>query len=153
MAVVGMANRFFMVGEIDALGEGVRGLALGDRVADMTMTGGYASHRLLESARVTKVPASGVQTNAAYLTIGWWIARIHLWNALPNGKRAGFYSITSLRKSHPGWFLEDLGKLFGLLESGQLAPRIAQRIALEGVADAHRALEKGGLDGKIVIER
>ncbi len=262
------------VGEIVALGDGVRGLALGDRVADLTMTGGYASHRLLEAARVTKVPTTvdpaaaaalvlggmtayqllhrhakvergqrvlihgaagsvgqallefgriagletygtarakhadlvasfgatpidyeradftkvlpggfdvvfdgigeqgfrrswsavrkggflsaygfqmGVQTNASFLTIGSWIARLYLWNALPNGKRAGFYSITSMRKSHPEWFREDLGKIFAHLERGELAPRIARRIGLEGVADAHRDLERGGLDGKLVI--
>ncbi len=40
-----------------------------------------------------------------------WLGRIYLWNALPNGKRAGFYSITSLRRSHPDWFKEDLAKL------------------------------------------
>jgi hypothetical protein len=29
--------------------------------------------------------------------------------------------------------------------------RVVQRIKLDGVADAHRALERGGLDGKVVI--
>lgn len=262
------------VGEIVALGEDVHGLALGDRVADLTMTGGYASHRLLEATRVTKVPntvdpaaaaalvlggmtafqllhrhakvqsgqrvlihgaagsvgqallelgriagletygtargqhadlvasfgakpidyehedftkalpggfdvvfdgigergfrrswsavrkggllsaygfQAGVQANASFLTIGSWIARLYLWNALPNAKRAGFYSITSMRKSHPEWFREDLAKIFALLERGELAPRIARRIGLDGVADAHRDLERGGLDGKLVI--
>ena len=57
-----------------------------------------------------------------------------------------------MRRAHPDWFRDDLGKLFALLERGELEPRIAKRIELDGVADAHRALEKGGLDGKIVLE-
>jgi NADPH:quinone reductase-like Zn-dependent oxidoreductase len=82
---------------------------------------------------------AGVQTNAAYLTIGMWIGRIYLWNALPNGKRAGFYSISSLRKQHPEWFKEDLAKLFALVASGELTPRVAERIRLDDVADAPEA--------------
>jgi NADPH2:quinone reductase len=70
----------------------------------------------------------------------------------PNGKRAGFYSITSLRKKHPDWFREDLAALFALLAAGEIAPRIAERIRLADVPDAHRRLEAGGLDGKLVID-
>ncbi len=96
---------------------------------------------------------TGVQTNAPFLTIGGWLARVFVWNLLPNGKRAGFYSINTMRKKHPHWFEADLAKLFAMVASGTIAaPRIARRIALEGAADAHRSLESGGLDGKVVIE-
>lgn len=263
------------VGVIEELGLGVTDWSVGDRVADLTMIGGYAHHRLLEANRLTRVPESldpaqaaavvlggmtayqllhrharvqkgqrvlihgaagsvgqallelgrlsglemygtaraqhadlvasfgatpidykkddftkvvpegfdvifdgigeagftrswsavkkggflsaygfqwGVQTNAAFLSIGMWIGRLYLWNALPNGKRAGFYSISSLRKSHPDWFKEDLTKLFALLESGKLAPRVAERLRFDQVADAHRRLEEGGLDGKLILD-
>jgi len=262
------------VGVIDALGDGVTDWKVGDRVADLTMTGGYTLYRLLDAARLTRVPDGvdpaqaaavvlggmtayqllhrhakvkagqrvlihgaagsvgqillalgraaglemygtarashaalvasfgatpidyqkedfrkvvpdgfdvvfdgigeagfkkswgavkkggflsafgfqiGVQTNAASIKIGWWIGRLYIWNALPNGKHAGFYSIMAMRKSHPDWFKEDLDKLFSLVASGKLSPHIAQRIQLEDVADAHRRLEAGGLDGKLVI--
>jgi NADPH:quinone reductase-like Zn-dependent oxidoreductase len=263
------------VGEVDAIGAGVSGLVVGDRVADMTMTGGYAHYRLLDASRVTKVPSgvdpaaaaalvlggmtayqllhreakvqkgqrvlihgaagsvgqvllelgklaglemygtaraehrdlvasygatpidyrkedfarvvpdgydvvfdgigeegfkrswaavkkggflsaygfsSGVQSGAAFLTIGMWLGRVWVWNALPNGKRAHFYSITALRKAHPEWFTEDLGALFALLAKGAIAPRVAERIRFDQVADAHRKLEAGGLTGKLVID-
>lgn len=263
-----------VVGEVDAIGEGVREWKVGDRVADLTMTGSYARYRLLDAARITRVPADvdaaeaaalvlggmtayqllhrhanvkagqrvlihgaagsvgqllltlgrlaglemygtarakhadlvaslgatpidyegedftkvvdggfdvvfdgigeqgfrrswsavkkggflsaygfqqGVQTNAAFLQIGLWIGRLYVWNALPNGKRAGFYSITSLRKEHPEWFKQDLEALFGLLSRREVVPRVAERIQLADVPDAHRRLEEGGLDGKLVI--
>lgn len=263
-----------LVGEIDAIGPGVTGLALGDRVADLTTTGSYARYRLLDAARVVPVPpgvdpveattlvlgwmtayqllhrhaevkrgqsvlvigAAGavgqallrlgqlagvktygaaraehadlvaslgatpidyrtedygrvlpdgvdvvfdgigvdgfaqswalvkkggflsaygfshaVQTGTSWLRVGGWFARIGLWNALPNGKRAGFYGITQLRKKHPEWFRKDLTELFGWLADGTIRPRVAARIGLGDVADAHRKLEAGGLDGKLVL--
>lgn len=265
-----------VVGEIDAIGEGVRGRALGDRVADMTVLGSYARHRLLDASRVVRVPreldpaeavslvlswttayqllhrharvAKGARVlihgaagavgqallelgrvhelemfgtarakhadlvasfgatpidyeredftavlddgvdvvldgigekgfsrswsvvrpggslgaygfsadvqagTASLLRIGAYFARLAMWNALPNGKRAGFYSITRMRKKHPDWFREDLSALFELLRAGTIHPRIAERIRLADVADAHRRIEGGGLDGKLVID-
>lgn len=262
------------VGEVEALGEGVRDLRVGDRVADMTMIGGYASHRLLEASRVTLVPhevdaaqavslvlggmtayqllhrhakvqkgqkvlihgaagavglalleygrltgldmygtarakhaplvtsfgaraidyehedftkvlpggydvvfdgigeegfrrswsavkkggflsaygfQAGIQANTAFLKVGFWLGRVYVWNWLPNGKRAGFYSISSMRKAHPEWFRNDLSALFDMLRKKEIAPRIAERIQLADVPEAHRRIEKGGLDGKLVI--
>jgi hypothetical protein len=49
------------------------------------------------------------------------------------------------------WFQDDLAHLFDLLASRAIAPRIAERIAFEDVADAHRRLEAGGLDGRLVL--
>jgi len=263
-----------VVGEIDAVGPGVDGLAVGDRVADMTMIGGYARHRLLDAKRVVRVPvevdpaaavslvlgwmtayqllhrharvqrgqsilvqgaagavgqallelgrraglemygtcraehadlveslgatpidyrkedvtkvlaggvdvvfdgngedgfrkswkvvkrggflaaygfSAGILAGVSFFTIGRWFMRIPLWNLLPNGKRAGFYSITTLRKKHPEWFADDLAQLLAWLADGSIAPRVQERIDLEDVADAHRRLEAGGLTGKLVI--
>jgi NADPH:quinone reductase-like Zn-dependent oxidoreductase len=94
---------------------------------------------------------SPVLTGASMLRVGYWLLRLHLWDWLPNGKAARFYSITALRKSHPDWYRVDLETLFDLLSRGAVRPRIAERIQLEGVADAHRRIEAGGLDGKIVL--
>ena len=263
-----------VIGEVDAIGEGVRGLSIGDRVADMTMIGSYAKYRLLEAQKVTPVPLEvdpaqasalvlggmtayqllhrhaqvqpgqtvlihgaagavgqlllelgrhaglrmfataraphaelirsfgataidyeredfaqvhpegfdvifdgigergfarswaalkkggflsaygfqqGVKSNAPFLKVGFWLGRVYLWNALPNGKRAGFYSISAMRKTHPDWFREDLSALFSLLQEGKIHPQIQERISLADVAEAHRRLEKGGLNGKLVI--
>ena len=94
---------------------------------------------------------SAVKGGTRLLTMGWWLLRLHLWNWLPNGKSARFYSITALRKRHPEWFRADLEKLFELLAANTIHPRIAERIGLDGVADAHRRIEAGGITGKIVI--
>jgi len=44
-----------------------------------------------------------------------------------------------------------LEQLFGLLAAHAIRPRIAQRISFEEVAEAHRRLEVGGLEGKFVL--
>jgi NADPH:quinone reductase-like Zn-dependent oxidoreductase len=73
--------------------------------------------------------------------LGWW----------PGAKRVRLYSINALRARHPAWFRADLEQLFGLLASGAIRPRIAERIGFAAVAAAHRRLEAGGLDGKLVL--
>jgi NADPH:quinone reductase len=95
--------------------------------------------------------ASAVRRGRGLMTIGGWLLRLHLWNWLPNGKAARFFSIMALRKRQPDWYRADLRKLFELLAAKAIRPRIAERIGLEGVASAHRRLEAGGLTGKIVI--
>jgi hypothetical protein len=34
---------------------------------------------------------------------------------------------------------------------GEIKPRVAERVALGAVADAHTRIERGGLEGKIVL--
>jgi len=80
-----------------------------------------------------------------------WIARLYLWGWLPGGKRACFYSISVMRARHPAWFREDLERLFGLLATGTIRPRVAEQISFDEVAEAHRRLEAGGLEGKLVL--
>ena len=67
------------------------------------------------------------------------------------GKHARFYSINVMRARHPAWFREDLERLFGLLETRAIRPRVAERISFDEVAEAHRRLEAGGLEGKLVL--
>jgi NADPH:quinone reductase len=56
-----------------------------------------------------------------------------------------------MRARHPTWFKEDLERLFGLLATGAIRPRVAERISFDEVAEAHRRLEAGGLEGKLVL--
>jgi len=263
-----------VVGEIDQLGDGVSGLQLGDRVADMTVLGSNAAFRTLRADRVTRVPASVDAAEAATLILSWttayqllhraarvqrgqrvlvqgaagavgqallvlgkraglelwgtargkhaalirelgatpidyqredftralpggfdivfdgigeeayrrsfaalkrggllcaygytagvqaqrrmptmlmWVARLYLWRWLPGGKRARAYSINVMRARHPSWFWEDLEQLFGMLATRTICPRVAERISFDEVAAAHRRLEAGGLDGKLVL--
>jgi NADPH:quinone reductase-like Zn-dependent oxidoreductase len=95
--------------------------------------------------------SAGVQAQRGMLTMLTWIARLYLWRWLPGGKRAQFYSINIMRARHPSWFREDLEELFSLLATRSIQPRIAERISFDGVPEAHRRLEKGGLEGKLVL--
>ena len=267
-----------VVGEIDQLGDGVNGLRVGDRVADMTVVGSNAMYRTLRADQVVRAPAAIDAAEAAALILNWttayqllhraaqvrpgqrvlvqgaagalgqallvlgrmaglelwgtargahaalirelggtpidyqredftrvlpggfdvvfdgvgedgyrrsfaalkpggllcaygytarvkahpglpatllWIAQVYLWrrllSLLPGGKRLYLYSINAMRALHPAWFREDLGRLFDLLAGGTIRPRVAERIALEEVAEAHRRLEAGGLDGRLVL--
>lgn len=95
--------------------------------------------------------SAAVQARRSLPIILMWIARLYLWRLLPGSKRAGFYSINLMRALHPRWFRDDLEQLFGLLANGEIRPRVAERISLDEVAEAHRRLEAGGLEGKLVL--
>jgi NADPH:quinone reductase len=95
--------------------------------------------------------SAGVQAQRRMLTMLIWIARLYLWRWLPGGKSARFYSINVMRARHPAWFREDLERLFGMLATRAIRPRVAERISFDQVAEAHRRLEAGGLEGKLVL--
>jgi NADPH:quinone reductase-like Zn-dependent oxidoreductase len=95
--------------------------------------------------------SAGVQAQRRMLTMLMWIARPYLWRWLPGGKRARGYSINVMRARHPAWFQEDLERLFGMLATRAIRPRVAERISFDEVAEAHRRLEAGGLEGKLVL--
>jgi len=60
-----------VVGEIDAVGSEVSSLAVGDRVADLTMTGSYARWRTLRADRVVRVPLGVDAAEADALVLSW----------------------------------------------------------------------------------
>ena len=99
--------------------------------------------------------AAGAQAQRSLPAVLMMIARVYLsrqflsW--LPGGKRVLLYSINGMRALHPAWFLEDLERLFGLLATGAIRPRVAERISFDEVAEAHRRLEAGGLEGRLVL--
>ncbi len=84
-AVVG----YEVAGEIDAVGQGVEDLAVGDRVAAMTRFGGYSDRVVLPADLVSRLPEDlGFEAAAAipvnYLTA--WVMLIHL-GGLREGER------------------------------------------------------------------
>ena len=95
--------------------------------------------------------SAGVQRGLGSGDIGMWMARLWLQRWFPHGKRVRSYSINVMRAVHPEWFKEDLARLFDMLAKGEIRPRVAERISFDRVADAHRRLEAGGLDGKLVL--
>jgi len=97
---------------------------------------------------------AGVKPQRRPLTILMWLARQYLQSLLMwllRGKRTRIYSINLMRAQHPTWFREDLERLFGLLAICAIQPRIADRISFDEVSDAHRRVEAGGLEGKLVL--
>ena len=95
--------------------------------------------------------SAGIQRNVSVALIGLWFVKLWWWNRFSGGRSTSFYSIMSLRKKHPDWFVADLGQLLGMLKRGEIKPRVAERIGLDAVADAHTRIERGGLEGKIVL--
>lgn len=95
--------------------------------------------------------SAGAQAKQGMVRILAMIARLYLWGWMPGGKRTRFYSINATRARHPEWFKQDLGYLLQRLQERRIEPRVAQRISFNEVADAHRRLEAGGLEGKIVL--
>ena len=95
--------------------------------------------------------SAGIQRNVSIAVVGFWFVKLWWWNTFSGGRSTSFFSITSVRKKHPDWFVADLGQLLGMLKRGEIKPRVAERIALDAVADAHIRIERGGLEGKIVL--
>jgi NADPH:quinone reductase-like Zn-dependent oxidoreductase len=95
--------------------------------------------------------SAGAQARQGMLAILAAIARLYFWGWMPGGKRTRFYSVNAMRARHPDWFKRDLAQLFELLRKGRIKPNVAQRISFDQVIDAHRRLEAGGLEGKLVL--
>jgi NADPH:quinone reductase-like Zn-dependent oxidoreductase len=95
--------------------------------------------------------SAAIQRNVSLLRVGLWLAKLWWWNRFSGGRSASFFSITAVRKKHPGWFSADLAQLLGMLKRGEIKPRVAERVALAAIADAHARIERGGLEGKIVL--
>jgi NADPH2:quinone reductase len=60
-----------MVGEIDALGEGVTGLSVGQRVAELTVTGAYTEFLCLPAGRLVPVPEDLDPAEAVSLVLSY----------------------------------------------------------------------------------
>jgi NADPH:quinone reductase-like Zn-dependent oxidoreductase len=72
-------------------------------------------------------------------------------NLLSKGVRAEFYGITALYLWNKNPFMEDLPKLFKLLEEGKIKPMIAARFPLLEARKANELLESGAVTGNLVL--
>lgn len=95
--------------------------------------------------------SAGAQAKQGLLAVLAAIARLYVWGWMPRGKHTRFYSVNVMRARHPEWFKQDLAYLLGLLQQGRIKPKVAERINFEQVVDAHRRLESGGVEGKLVL--
>jgi NADPH:quinone reductase-like Zn-dependent oxidoreductase len=78
------------------------------------------------------------------------LAQTLLFNLLPNGKTARYYSTGSSRLNRRP-FLEDWATLFKLLEDGDINPIIAKTYPLVEAAQANAYLEGGQVIGNVVL--
>jgi NADPH2:quinone reductase len=64
-----------VVGQIESVGSGVRDVAVGDRVAALTIVGGWAGHAVVPAARVVPVPPTLEATAAVCLVMDYVVAQ------------------------------------------------------------------------------
>src|SRR5215475_8533002 len=101
-----------LVGEIDQLGDGVRGFQLGDRVADLTVLGSNAAYRTLRADHMARVPAGVDAAEAAALILSWTTAYqlLHRAARVQRGQRVLVHGAAGA----VGQALLALGRLAGL---------------------------------------
>lgn len=81
-----------------------------------------------------------------------WQWQQMMWTWFPEQERRfAFYSIADMRSEQPQWFKDDLASLFELALEGNVTPRIWKRLPLAEAAQAHRHIEAGDVEGKIVL--
>ena len=101
-----------VVGEIDQLGDGVRGFQVGDHVADMTVVGSNAAYRnALRVDRLTRVSAGLDAAEAAALILSWTTAH-QLWHRAARVQR-GQRVLVHGAAGAVGQALPALGRLAG----------------------------------------
>ncbi|HEV7973149.1 medium chain dehydrogenase/reductase family protein [Amycolatopsis sp.] len=93
-------------------------------------------------------------TGSKQLPVLKLLARVLLWNTLPNGRSAYFFNIwAGLRAKHKfhARLRQDLTEVFEAMRAGQLTAQIAGVLPFAEVADAMRLAESGTVAGKVVL--
>ncbi|MBX9392116.1 medium chain dehydrogenase/reductase family protein [Streptomyces sp. TRM72054] len=95
------------------------------------------------------------QTGSGTITVLKLVAKLAVWNALPNGRHAHFFNLWAGKARHARRYRaelgEDLSRIFGLLRSGAIEARIDRVYPLQEAAAALRHAESGTVVGKVVI--
>jgi NADPH:quinone reductase-like Zn-dependent oxidoreductase len=100
---------------------------------------GYGMSSVIENGKPSKLRGA-----ASFALMG-------LLGILPDGKSARWYSVTTEKKKHPGWFREDLAHLLGLLRDKKVRPLVSERLPLRDARRAHELIEHARVTGKIVL--
>ncbi|MFI7115157.1 medium chain dehydrogenase/reductase family protein [Amycolatopsis sp. NPDC049868] len=83
------------------------------------------------------------------------LARVLVWNSLPNGRNAYFFNVWAGRSFTKNRFRarlrEDLTQVFTALKDGTITAEVAARLPLSRVAEAMRLAESGTIAGKVVL--
>lgn len=138
-----------IAGEITAVGEGVTGFAVGDRVLGMTGFGGFATHVAADAARVIKIPDDMPYDEAACFVLTYGTSHHGLKDraaiqpgesllilgaaggvgaaAIELGKAAGARVIAAVSSEEKAQFCRDLGADETLIYSRDMSDRAAQK--------------------------
>ena len=84
-------------------------------------------------------------------SFGLLMAKLALWNSLPNGKSARFFGIVDSKTNQPERFRKDLNHLFDLLAQNKIKPTIHERLTLDEAVRAHQLLDAGQVRGQLVF--
>jgi NADPH:quinone reductase-like Zn-dependent oxidoreductase len=79
------------------------------------------------------------------------LLRLRIWSLLPNGRQTAFYRLSDVARCKPQRIRDNLDSLVSGLQSGNLRPLIAELMPLDRAADAHRLIEHGNVQGKILL--
>ena len=132
-------------GGVDVVFDGIGGTHLTQSFQTLRKGG------LLVSYGISSIPAGVTLTTALVRFMLPHLFRVALLSALPNGKRAGMYTLSRDIQKHPEQIREDMELLLTLLSQHKIAPIIGKRLPLQKVAIAHELLEHGQIQGKIVL--
>ena len=110
-----------------------------------------ASYRCLRAGGTLACYGASSAVKEGKLSAGLGFALLGLLRLIPDGKRAFWYNVKTLRDAHPNWFREDLSKLFALLADRRIQPVIAAKLPLCEAARANEMLERAQISGKIVL--
>ncbi len=138
-----------IAGEVAALGEGVTGFAVGDRVLGMTGFGGFASHVAADAARIIKIPDNMPYDEAACFVLTYGTSHHALKDratlqqgesllilgaaggvgaaAIELGKAAGARVIAAVSSEEKAQFCRDLGADETLIYARDMSDRTAQK--------------------------
>jgi NADPH:quinone reductase-like Zn-dependent oxidoreductase len=95
------------------------------------------------------------EAGASQLPVLRLIARLAVWNALPNGRRASFYDFWAGRRANRARFQarlsEALTAVLDLAAAGRIRPQIAATLPLAEVVRAVELAESRTVAGKVVL--
>lgn len=138
-----------IAGEIEAVGEGVTNLSVGDRVLGMTGFGGFATHVVADAARVIKIPDNMPYDEAACFVLTYGTSHHALKDraaiqpgesllilgaaggvgaaAIELGKAAGARVIAAVSSEDKAQFCRDLGADETIVYSRDMSDRATQK--------------------------
>lgn len=69
-----------------------------------------------------------------------------------SGKRTRLCAAPALVRAHPDWYLDAMERLLAWAEEGRIAPVIHRILPWRQVEEAHRLIESGTVQGKILLD-